>query len=205
MQATHATLVGMSTYPVVYHQTPAIERNRLTVFFRYIMVIPHLIWSFIYGLAAHVAVFIAWFVIVFTGHYSEPIYRFVAGYARFLTRLVGYMQLVTDKFPPFDGAEHPEYPVTLTIPPPQDSYSRLTTALRIILLIPVWILQYVFLLWIHAVSIAIWIVAVVTGKTSDALVDAERFPLAYIARSYAYSCLLTDRWPPLDETGIARR
>ena len=189
----------MSSYPVTYRQTPAIERSRLTVFFRFIMVIPHLIWSFIYGVAAQVVVFIAWFAIVFTGRYPKAMYEFVAGYVRFYTRLLGYIELVTDEFPPFDGAEHPKYPVTVTIPPPQESYSRLSTAFRIILLIPVWILQYVFLLWIYAVSIAIWLVAVVTGKTSASLVDAERFPLSYLVRSYAYTFLLTDKWPPIED------
>ena len=48
--AQDGTLARMSTYPVVYQQTPAIERSRLTVFFRFIIVIPHLIWSIFYGL-----------------------------------------------------------------------------------------------------------------------------------------------------------
>jgi hypothetical protein len=189
----------MSTYPVIYRQTPAIQRSRLTVFFRFIMVIPHLIWSVIYGIAAQLVAFAAWFAIVFTGRYPEGMYRFVAGYVRFSTRLLGYMDLVTDVFPPFDGAEHPEYPVAVTIPPAQERYSRVSTAFRIVLLIPVWVLQYIFMLWIYAVSIAIWVVAVIMGKTSAELVDAERLPLAYMARSYAYSYLLTDRWPPLDD------
>lgn len=189
----------MSTYPVIYRQTPAIDRSRLTVFFRFIMVIPHLIWSAIYGIAAQVVAIVAWFAIVFTGRYPEGMYNFVAGYVRISTRLLGYMDLVTDVFPPFDGAEHPEYPVAVTIPPPQERYSRLTTAFRIILLIPVAILQYIFLLWIYAVSIVIWLAAVVMGKTSSSLVDAERIPLAYMARSYAYSYLLTDKWPPLED------
>jgi len=100
----------MSTYPVVYHQTPAIERSRLTVFFRFIMVIAHLIWSLFYELAAGAGVFVAWFATVFTGRYPEGMYEFVAGYLRFSTRLYAYMYLVTDEFPPFDGGEHPEYP-----------------------------------------------------------------------------------------------
>jgi hypothetical protein len=198
-QAARGTVVAMSTYPVIYRQTPALQRSRLTVFFRFLLVIPHLIWSFVYGLAAQIVVIVAWFAIVFTGRYPQGMYDFVAGYVRFSTRLLGYMELVTDTFPPFDGGEHPEYPVAVTIPPPQERYSRLTTVFRVILLIPVAILQYVFLLWIYAVSIAIWVVAVIMGKTSAGLVDSERFPLAYMARSYAYSYLLTDKWPPLDD------
>jgi len=189
----------MSTYPVVYAQTPAIERSRLTVFFRLFMVIPHLIVAMFYGLAAVVVVFIAWFAIVFTSRYPEGMYNFVAGYVRFSMRLNGYAFLVTDEFPPFDGAEHPEYPIRAAVPPAKESYSRLTTFFRIILLIPVAILQYVFILWVEVVAIAIWFVAVIMGKTSDGLVNAVRFPMAYLARATAYSYLLTDGWPPLED------
>jgi hypothetical protein len=190
---------AMSTYPVVYHQTPAVERSRLTVFFRLIMVIPHLVWSLFYGLAAGIGVFIAWFATVFTGRYPEGMYEFVAGYLRFSTRLYAYAYLVTDEFPPFDGGEHPEYPVKASIPPPQESYNRLTTALRIFLLIPVVILLHIVSLWIQAVSIALWFVAVITGRTSASLADAGRLPLAYLMRAYAYAYLLTDGWPPLED------
>ena len=188
-----------SSYPVAYAQQPAIERNRLTVFFRLLMVIPHMIVAFFYLLAAGIVVFIAWFAIVFTGRYPEGMYNFVAGALRFNTRLNSYFYLVTDEFPPFDGAEHPDYPVQLHIPAqPQESYNRLTTAFRFILLIPVAILLYIFNIWIQAVAIAIWVVGVIAGKTSEGLVNAHRFPLAYAARAGAYGCLLTDVWPPLE-------
>jgi len=189
----------MSAYPFVYHQTPAVERSRLTVFFRFFMVIPHLIWSMLYGIAAELAVVVAWFAILFTGRYPQSIYDFAAGYLRYATRLLGYMLLTTDEYPPFDGGEHPDYPVTVRVPPAQDSYSRLTTGFRFILLIPVAVLQYVFILWAECVSIAVWFVAMFTGKTDPGLVDAERFPLAYVARSYAYVFLMSDAWPPLDD------
>ena len=189
----------MSTYPVTYHQTPAVDRNRLTVFFRLIMIIPHAIVAMFYGIGAFVVVFFAWFAIVFTGRYPEGMYNFVAGYVRFAMRLNGYLFLVTDEFPPFDGGEHPEYPIQVHIPPPPESLSRLTTALRIFLLIPVYILYYVFSIWIQVVAIAIWFVAVFTGKTSEGLINAINFPMAFTARAYAYWLLLTDGFPPIDD------
>jgi hypothetical protein len=189
----------MTTYPVVYRQTPAVERSRLTVFFRFFMVIPHLIWSAFYGFAAEIVIVLAWFAILFTGRYPAGMYDFVAGYLRFSTRLLGYMLLVTDEFPPFDGGEHPEYAVAVQVPPAPESLSRLTTAFRFILLFPVVIIQYVFILWAEVVAIAIWFVAVFTGKTSTGLVDAIRYPLAYMARSYAYTFLLTDVWPTFED------
>ncbi len=189
----------MSTYPVVYQQTPSIERSRLTVFFRLLMIIPHAIVSIFYGLAAYIVVFIAWFAIVFTGRYPVGMYNFVAGYLRFLTRYNAYAYLVTDVFPPFDGAEHPEYPVQLHLAPaPQESYSRLTTFFRLILMIPVVVLLYIFTIWIEVVAVAIWFVAVIVGKTSPGLVGALLFPISYLARATAYGALITDQWPPLE-------
>ena len=189
----------MSTYPVTYHQSPPVDRNRLTVFFRYFMVIPHAIWACFYGFGAFVVTFFAWFAIVATGRYPDGMYNFVAGFVRFITRLGGYYYLVTDEFPPFDGGEHPEYPVQVHIPPPPTELNRLTTALRMFLLIPVYILTSVFSLWITVVAIALWFVAVFTGKTSESLTEAIRFPLAFTARAYAYWLLLTDGFPPIDD------
>ena len=111
-------------------------------------------------------VFCAWFAILFTGRYPDGMYEFVAGFLRYSTRVNGYSYLVTDEYPPFDGAEHPEYPVVVNVAPPPEKLSRLTTFFRGILFIPVYIILYVFSIWIQLVAIAIWFVAVITGKTS---------------------------------------
>jgi len=198
-QARAATLARMSTYPVVYQQSPPVERSRLTVFFRFIMVIPQLIWATFYGIGAYIVVVIAWFAILFTGRYPEGMYDFVAGFVRYFMRVIAYMYVICDLYPPFDGGEHPEYPVVVNIAPPPEKLSRLTTFFRGILFIPVYIIQQVFLVWIQLVSIALWFVAVFTGKTSEGLTEAVRFPMAYMARSTAYGCLLTDGWPPFED------
>lgn len=189
----------MSTYPIVYDQTPAIDRSRLSVFFRLILIIPHTIVAFFYAIGALVVVFIAWFAILFTGRYPDGMYQFVAGFLRFSMRYNAYAYLITDTFPPFDGAYHPEYPVRVSIPEPQESYDRLTTLFRIVLLIPVLVLTYIFGIWMEAVAIALWFVAVIMGRTPAGLVNAQFFPFAYSARATAYWLLLTDRWPVLED------
>lgn len=190
----------MNTYPVAYEQDPPVKRSRLTVFFRMLLIIPHMFWAFFYGIGAFVVTFIAWFVLLFTARYPVGMYDFVAGYVRFITRVYAYMLLIVDQYPPFDGAEHPEYPVRVKIAPPQESYSRLATFFRLILMIPIWILQYVFEIWVLVVCIAIWFVAVIMGKTPPGLIEAVRFPVSYYVRSTAYSYLLTDKYPPLSDT-----
>ena len=75
-------------YPIVYSAKFEEEgRNRLTVLLRWIVVIPWLIVGFFYGIAASIAVVIAWFAILFTGRYPEGLYDFVAGFARFSARV----------------------------------------------------------------------------------------------------------------------
>ena len=91
----------MSTYPVVYQQSPPVERNRLTVFFRIFMVIPHLIVLLFVGLAWAIVAFIAWLSIIFTASFPEGLYNFSVGYLRWSMRVEAYFYLLTDEYPPF--------------------------------------------------------------------------------------------------------
>src|SRR3954451_19526887 len=113
--ATGVHIVAMSTYPVVYTQDPPETRNRLTVFFRLFCAIPHMIWACIYAIAFLVVVVLAWFAIVFTGRWPAALYEFAAGFLRFAARFSAYFILIVDVYPPFDGGEHPEYPVQFHI------------------------------------------------------------------------------------------
>jgi hypothetical protein len=189
----------MNAYPVAYEQSPPVDRSRLTVFFRYFMLIPHYLFAFFYGMAAWVVLTIAWFAILFTAKFPAGMYDFIAGFLRYLTRLTAYSNLVVDEYPPFDGAEHSEYPVRARIGARQPSYSRLKCFFRWILAIPIFFLQWAFTIWIAAIAIAMWFVAVFTGKTSAGLTEAVRFPMSYFIRSTAYVYLLTDIYPPVSE------
>jgi len=81
---------------------PALDgRNRLTTFFRSLLIIPHLIAIMLVGIAAAVAVFIAWFAVLITGRWPDGLRDFVLGYFRWTIRLNGYALLLTDEYPPF--------------------------------------------------------------------------------------------------------
>lgn len=188
----------MSEYPVAYRQVPPEKRSRLAVFFRILLAIPHAIWSIFYGFAFGIVVFVAWFAIVFTARWPRGLYDFAAGYLRFFGRLSAYMCLVTDAYPPFDGGEHPEYPVQVVIAPPKERYSRVKTFFRVILAIPIAIVQYILVLWLYLLAIAIWFVAVFTGRTGLDLMELTRLPLAYYVRATAYFNLVTEDWPPFE-------
>ncbi len=190
----------MSAYPVDYDQSPPVERSRLSVFFRWPLLIPHYIWLCLYGIAAFVVLFVAWFVIIFTGRYPEGMYNFVAGFLRYSTRVNAYSYLIVDQYPPFDGGEHSEYPIRVEIGPRPPTSSRLKAFFRWLLAIPILILLYVFALWLQIVAIGIWFVAVIMGKTGPGLTEAQRFPISYYARGSGYMYMLTDEYPPVSDT-----
>jgi hypothetical protein len=81
---------------------PAFEdRNRLTVAFRFILVIPQFIVLSILGLVAFLASVIAFFAVLFTGRWPEGLRTFVVGVMRWSTRVSAYFYLLTDEYPPF--------------------------------------------------------------------------------------------------------
>jgi hypothetical protein len=177
-------------------------RNRLTVLFRWIVLIPWAFVAFFYGIGAYIATIIAWFALVFTGKYPEGLYDFNAGFLRFAARLNGFAYLLTDEWPPFGGDQEPGYPVRLLVEPAKEEYSRMKALFRIFLLIPVLILSYVMSFILGVVGFIAWLVIVFTGELPDGLYKPLRVAAAYQAKALGYHMLITEDFPPfwMDES-----
>jgi hypothetical protein len=83
---------------------PEVERdlNRWLPLVKWFLAIPHYIVLYFLGIAAVVVVIIAWFAILFTGHYPKRLFDFVEGVIRWSNRVTAYaFTLVTDQYPPF--------------------------------------------------------------------------------------------------------
>jgi Domain of unknown function (DUF4389) len=83
---------------------PDAERdlNRWLPLVKWFLAIPHYIVLFFLWIAAFVVVVIAWFAILFTGHYPRGMFDFVVGVGRWALRVNAYaFLLVTDRYPPF--------------------------------------------------------------------------------------------------------
>ena len=77
------------------------DRNRVTTFFRWLLVIPHVIALAFIGIAASIAIFIAWFAVIITGKWPGGMRDFILGWFRWSIRVNGYYMLLTDEYPPF--------------------------------------------------------------------------------------------------------
>jgi hypothetical protein len=172
------------------------QRNRLTTFFRLLIAIPWLIVAAFYLLGAVLAAVVAWFSIVFTGKYPPGLYDFNASAIRMVTRVNGYVYLMTDTLPPFDAGPHDEYPVRVVVPPALAEYDRMKTLLRIVFLIPVYIISSILGFVLEVVGFVAWLVIVFTGSQNRGLHDVMLMATAYQARAVAYFLLVTEEFPP---------
>lgn len=179
-----------------------VERSRLTTFFRFITVIPHLIWLSIYGIAAFFAVVGAWFALVFTAKYPAGLYKFVADYHRYYTRVYAYNYLLTDGFPPFDGNANVPYAAHFLVGPPKETYSRAKAFFRGLLIIPFAIAAYVYALGLGLFSIAAWFVIVFTGRQTDGLQGLLDACFGFMVRLGCYGQLLTEDWPKFSDQAV---
>jgi len=78
----------------------------LRLFFGFFYVlIPHGFVLIFRAIATYVIIFLAWWVVLFTGKYPASFHEFVTGLIRWTTRINIYMGFLTDEYPPFTGKE----------------------------------------------------------------------------------------------------
>ena len=104
-------------HPIRLVVTDDLQRNRLTVFFRLILAIPHVIWLLLWGIVATLAAIANWFATLVKGESPEGLHNFLATYLRYQTQVYAYILLIADPFPGFGGK--PGYPVEIDVDPPQ--------------------------------------------------------------------------------------
>ena len=88
--------------PVTVNIEPQLtDRNRLTVFFRLILVIPALVFTVVTGIVSAVMVVLGFFAVLFIGRWPSGMRGFVVSWLGVNLRLNAYLHLLTDEYPPF--------------------------------------------------------------------------------------------------------
>jgi hypothetical protein len=185
-----------SPHPIHLVVTDDLQRNRLTVFFRLFLAIPHFFWLMLWGIAVWFAVAAAWFVGIFTGRVPEGLHGFIAAYVRYTTHVYAYFLIAADPFPAFNGSSG--YPVDVEIAPPVQQ-SRLAIFFRLLLAIPaffvLWVLGYVA----QVIAFVSWFYALFTGRLHPGFRDVLAYYLRYNAQWIGYVWLLTRRYPSFSD------
>ena len=183
----------LASHPIGLVVDDDLKRNRLTVFFRILLAIPQFIWLALWGIAAEIAVVIAWFAALILGRVPDGLHNFLARYLRFGGHVTAYLFLLADPWPPFAG-EPGSYPVDVRIDPAAPQ-SRLTVFFRLLLAIPAFVISYVFRIVNQVVAFLGWFYCLVFGRMHEGMRDVSAWMLRYELQTYAYAFLLTGRYP----------
>jgi hypothetical protein len=183
---------SQARHPVRLVVNDDLQRSRLTVFFRLILAIPHLVWAVLWGIVALLAAIANWFATLIRGESPEGLHNFLATYLRYQTHVYAYVLLIADPFPGFGG--QPGYPIDLEVDPPRPQ-NRWTVAFRLILAIPAYIISGIMGYLNRALAVFSWFVALVTGRVPEGMRNFAAFALRYEQQTAAYAYLLTDRYP----------
>ncbi len=206
-----------AAYPVTYDVEPQRDdRNRLTVGFRFILSIPHILLvgspggigagviagsggiAFLFsngvlGAAAFVTAIISWFAIVFTGNHPRGLWDFARFYMRWRTKAISYIALLRDEYPPFGEGE---YQVTYEVEYPEQERDRLSVGLRLIYVIPhAIILFFLAIAWVVTAVIG-WFAILFTGSYPEGLYRFAVRVLRWSVRVESYVLLMRDEYPP---------
>ena len=186
-------------YPIAFEADHEAEkRNRLTTFFRLLVVVPWAVAGIFWVLAAAVLAVAAWFALLATGRYPQALYDFNVKAVRFVARLYALYYLLTDRPPSFGGDPDDGYPVRIAAAPPKPRYDRVKVGLRLVIGIPVVLLGYVQEVIGSACAFVAWFAIVFTGRLPEGLFRPIRSAVAYQTRAAAYMLLLTEEYPPFE-------
>ena len=206
-------------YPIsIDVQPPRTSRDRLTVAFRIILAIPHLLLvgavgmgfalhssrgdgsgsSFggetgLLGAVAYILAIVTWFAIVIGSRDIPAIRQYTVFYLRWRVRALAYLMLLQDAYPPFgDDA----YPASLTFVEPEGPRRRLSVGLRLILIIPQLIVVGLLTIAWWVTSFVAWLAILFTGRYPEGLYRFGVGVLRWFLRVEAYLQLLVDEYPP---------
>lgn len=181
-------------HPIALRVDDDLSRNRLTVFFRLILVIPHALVLALWGIAFWLLGLVCWLVAIFTGRVPDGLHQFQASYVRYQNRVYAYLYLDADPFPPFGSGG--SYPVDLDVAGPEQQ-SRLTVFFRLILAIPALILASILVQLAQVIGFVAWFYCLFTGRMSQGMRDLSTYCLRYYGQTFGYLFLLTQRYPSL--------
>lgn len=191
----------MSQQITTYIQLQIKNRNRVTVFFRAILIIPVAILanslnghsssnSYIAGLL----VFPVVLTLLFRGVYPSYVLAFNKAIVALSVRIAAYFLLLTDNYPSIEanemiGVEFPEIQGGRTL-------SRGLPLLKWFLAIPLYFVGVIYLVYALILTLLAWFTIVLTGEYPEWCANGVIGTVGYWNRIYGYAfALVTDEYP----------
>ena len=181
-----------------------LRRSRPTVFFRFFLALPHLVWLNVWGQGMLIIAPIYWVWTLIAGRAPEDLRDVYALFVRYATHVYAYWLLAAEPFPGFLGRPG-TYPIDVDLAPAARQ-SRWSIGFRLVLVFPAAVLAgallaanpVTYLGVALLASTGAWFFVMATGRMPQGLRDLTVWCLGYAAQTYAYLFLLTGRYPTSD-------
>lgn len=170
-----------------------LRRSRLTVFFRLVLAVPHLVWLALWGVLALLTAILNWVATLATGTSPQGLHRFLSAYVRYQVHVSAFLYLIGNPFPGFVGADG-SYPIDPHVAARQRQ-NRWTVLFRLILAVPALMLATAFGSLLAIIAILGWFAALATGRMPIGLRNAGAFALRYSAQLTAYLFMVSFAYP----------
>jgi hypothetical protein len=181
---------------------PDRELNRLSTLLRPIYVLPIAVVIGLIGatesggaIAGGMLVLPALLMILFRQKYPRWWFDFNLQLARFGTRVVAYLALMSDRYPSTDAEQSVH--LDLDYPDARQDLNRWMPLVKWLLAIPHYVVLFFLTIAATVAVVGAWLAVLFTGRYPRALFDFVEGVLRWSLRVQAYALLLvTDRYPP---------
>ena len=172
-----------------------LTRWRLTVAFRWLLGLPHLVVLALWSYVAVAVVIVNWVITLFRGRSPAGLHAWTARFIRYQVHVYAYVYLVADPFPSFRGWAG-TYPIDVEVAPAA-AQARWKTLLRVVLAVPAFVLATVLSYVLYVVAFLGFFAALAVARYPRGFRDLSAYCLRYQAQTYAYLLFVTDRYPSL--------
>ncbi len=191
---------GDGGYPVRFGVDPGDGRiARWRALVHIFMAVPHLVVLYALGIVRNVLVLISFFAVLFTRRIPSGIFGVQAMVLRYSNRVVTFVLLLTETYPPFDFSTATEdpggHPASTSIDEPEQ-LNRWLPLVKWFLVIP-----HFFVLALLAIGgffayIGGWFAVLFTGRMPEGIRNYLVGVMRWGTRVSAYFLLLRDEYPP---------
>ena len=164
------------------------------VLLRYVAAVPHYIWLGLFRLFLLISLPFNWLFTVIKGRQPAIFCEFTSGYIRYRSDVLSYLTQLADPYPGFAAVR--SYPVETWVPSFQDA-SRLSLALRPLLVIPALIVVHLAEWLLVGLTIVNFLVGLVLGRVPRATQRLGLWALRLIGETSGYAYLIQAKYPSI--------